>query len=511
MGKRRTIEEWKEELVEKQFGRLTVRNIEPLLDKNGNKKGFQAVCTCSCGNTKSIPTNSLLKGLTTSCGCYRKEITDRLGKQLVDWHNNHREESHSIAKSNYTSLLKWKESHQEEVREVHIKNGNTLRNRMLEESRSKLENLKSTMIGKKYGKLIVEDIFHYVIPSTQNHNGFKAVCRCACGRLVNISVKRLLSNTVTSCGCSTPRKSKLYRCSKKDISTYKTKYRGNRYSRLVIQDLYFREGKHKQEVVARCLCDCGNTTDVLLRSLRTGNTKSCGCYSKEQAKENVKMAHQWFKDNPDRAREIWKGNKERFLQYQKDYPEVHKNHLISSLYKSKLNLFTKEERSLYTYLVFLGYSVERQFLLEDHYYDFRINNFLIEYHGSVYHCSNYENTNNPTSKPPRVTYKEPIYHKHLRDLAISKGYYLIQIWDYQWIHHRDFVENLLREQLSGTADYRDYLNEQGLLNNDYGFIIDGKQIEPKDIWVATGYRTIVDSCYPKSKVLVYNSGYTKIG
>ncbi len=27
----------------------------------------------------------------------------------------------------------------------------------------------------------------------------------------------------------------------------------------------------------RCLCDCGKTTDVLSKYLRTGNTKSCGC------------------------------------------------------------------------------------------------------------------------------------------------------------------------------------------------------------------------------------------
>lgn len=27
-----------------------------------------------------------------------------------------------------------------------------------------------------------------------------------------------------------------------------------------------------------CLCDCGNSVDVFFKSLRTGNTKSCGCY-----------------------------------------------------------------------------------------------------------------------------------------------------------------------------------------------------------------------------------------
>ena len=32
-----------------------------------------------------------------------------------------------------------------------------------------------------------------------------------------------------------------------------------------------------------CKCKCGKTTIVLGKYLRSGNTKSCGCYQKEQA------------------------------------------------------------------------------------------------------------------------------------------------------------------------------------------------------------------------------------
>lgn len=35
----------------------------------------------------------------------------------------------------------------------------------------------------------------------------------------------------------------------------------------------------------KCLCDCGTTTIVATRELRTGDTKSCGCWDKEKAAE----------------------------------------------------------------------------------------------------------------------------------------------------------------------------------------------------------------------------------
>jgi hypothetical protein len=32
----------------------------------------------------------------------------------------------------------------------------------------------------------------------------------------------------------------------------------------------------------RCLCECGNETTVTTQNLRSGNTKSCGCWRKEK-------------------------------------------------------------------------------------------------------------------------------------------------------------------------------------------------------------------------------------
>jgi len=60
--------------------------------------------------------------------------------------------------------------------------------------------------------------------------------------------------------------------------------RGDKFSRLTIMEEIApyipKPGKQKQRKF-RCLCSCGNKTEVVLRDLRSGNTKSCGCLNYE--------------------------------------------------------------------------------------------------------------------------------------------------------------------------------------------------------------------------------------
>lgn len=62
---------------------------------------------------------------------------------------------------------------------------------------------------------------------------------------------------------------------------------GKRFGRLLVE-YELVERKHGEKVW-RCICDCGNYTDVTSSSLRYGKTKSCRCYEKESRKNrNVK-------------------------------------------------------------------------------------------------------------------------------------------------------------------------------------------------------------------------------
>lgn len=59
---------------------------------------------------------------------------------------------------------------------------------------------------------------------------------------------------------------------------------GNRYGRLTV----IKEDPNRNNhglVKWICQCDCGNIVSVCGNSLRTGKTKSCGCYNKQKITE----------------------------------------------------------------------------------------------------------------------------------------------------------------------------------------------------------------------------------
>lgn len=64
----------------KTFGRLTVVEFyKPHLSKNG-KLVAQVLCQCSCGNKSVAQVKGLKSGKRISCGCIKKELNKRTGK-----------------------------------------------------------------------------------------------------------------------------------------------------------------------------------------------------------------------------------------------------------------------------------------------------------------------------------------------------------------------------------------------------------------------------------------------
>ena len=58
------------DLTGRRFGRLLVVSRAP----NGNGGKTMWLCRCDCGNTKEVYSQSLIRGLTKSCGCYGREV-----------------------------------------------------------------------------------------------------------------------------------------------------------------------------------------------------------------------------------------------------------------------------------------------------------------------------------------------------------------------------------------------------------------------------------------------------
>ena len=67
------------QLVGMRFGRLTVLSMS----ENDSSGRSQWLCQCDCGNQKVVKNGNLRDGLTSSCGCYRKERASELGKAMA--------------------------------------------------------------------------------------------------------------------------------------------------------------------------------------------------------------------------------------------------------------------------------------------------------------------------------------------------------------------------------------------------------------------------------------------
>ena len=67
------------------------------------------------------------------------------------------------------------------------------------------------------------------------------------------------------------------------VKTPYTAIIGLRFGKLVVENIYRKDGKP----FAHCVCDCGNTKEVYVPDLKRGMTKSCGCYRRDFRKVDL--------------------------------------------------------------------------------------------------------------------------------------------------------------------------------------------------------------------------------
>lgn len=90
------------------------------------------------------------------------------------------------------------------------------------------------------------------------------ICRCECGNEIEVRTDYLRNGHTKSCGCE---KNKYF--NKLDLV-------GQTFGYLTVL-------KPSPSEKQKCQCKCGNIVYVETSNLTNGNTKSCGCYQKEQA------------------------------------------------------------------------------------------------------------------------------------------------------------------------------------------------------------------------------------
>lgn len=114
---RKTLEDYKSELLGKKFGRLTVLDVQPYIMKSGKTNGCKAVCQCGCGKQKIVYTYGLLKGNTQSCECLQKEKAKTNIKEALKWNNEHPKEMKIIRDKGIHIMLKWQKENPEKSKE----------------------------------------------------------------------------------------------------------------------------------------------------------------------------------------------------------------------------------------------------------------------------------------------------------------------------------------------------------------------------------------------------------
>lgn len=130
------------------------------------------------------------------------------------------------------------------------------------------------LTGQRFGSLVVIKRDY-----SFKGRGAKWICVCDCGNVKSILSRSLLKGATTSCGCS----------QLKDKT-------GERFGRLVVL-------KRSHGTFWECLCDCGNVIEVNGSNLISGNTTSCGCYSRDMHIEILTTHGR----SDERLYGIWKG------------------------------------------------------------------------------------------------------------------------------------------------------------------------------------------------------------
>ncbi len=120
---------------------------------------------------------------------------------------------------------------------------------------------------------------------------------CSCGKRFFISNSNLVhsnnKNKYISCGCKQGLNS--WKNTREDITN-------KRFNFLTVIEVLPNENS---ESMVMCKCDCGNIGKYRANAVKRGNTKSCGCWKREQssrsgsrnAAKNSKSGKRWFYKN----------------------------------------------------------------------------------------------------------------------------------------------------------------------------------------------------------------------
>ena len=157
-----------------------------------------------------------------------------------------------------------------------------------------MSNKPMDLTNQKYGRLLViSSADTYINPNGRKI--YKWNCVCDCGNKLIVSTNSLRNGSTRSCGC-----------------LQKERAHDNNYINLMemkFGKLTVVEEIHKNKnLYWRCICECGNYTEVLPQHLKRHLIVSCGCYRKSNSarlnykhgSKNTRLYKTWI-DMKDRC------------------------------------------------------------------------------------------------------------------------------------------------------------------------------------------------------------------
>ena len=116
------------------------------------------------------------------------------------------------------------------------------------------------LTGQRFGRLVV------IERSGSDKRGRATwLCKCDCGNITIAQSGHLTGGYTKSCGC------KIHDGNAQDLT-------GQKFGRLLVLE---RTENRGEKVAWKCKCDCGNFSVATTDMLKSGRTRSCGCYSRE--------------------------------------------------------------------------------------------------------------------------------------------------------------------------------------------------------------------------------------
>jgi hypothetical protein len=154
----------------------------------------------------------------------------------------------------------------------------------------------SGILGQRFGRLVVEAM-------TTKYSGDERLyeCRCDCGNIAYATksgLKATHSRRRVSCGCQ---KAENISRTKKAHPSFRSLV-GQKFSRLRVISIDDAPSDNSRGAMYVCLCDCGQVKKARASELRRGDTRSCGCLSRE-------VHSVWMKELTERQRKNRTGAK----------------------------------------------------------------------------------------------------------------------------------------------------------------------------------------------------------